>query len=44
MSCVYYSPNHAITYAWFGESAKMHPEEIGQHGMDMISVNVHCVK
>ena len=40
----YYSPNHAINYAWFGKNVKMHPEEIGRHGMDMISVTQHCVK
>lgn len=44
MPCIYYSPNHAITYAWFEESAKMHPEEIGRHGTDMISVTQHWVK
>jgi len=34
---IYYSPNHAITYAWFGENAKMHPEETGRHSIDMNS-------
>ena len=44
MPHIYHSPNHAITYARFGENAKMHPEEIGRHYMDMISVTQHWVK
>jgi hypothetical protein len=44
MPHIYYSSNHAITYAWFGKNAKMHPEEIARHGMDMISVTQYWVK
>jgi hypothetical protein len=44
MPHICYSLNHAITYAWFGENAKLHPKEIGRHGMDMISVTQHWVK
>ena len=44
MPHIYHSPNHAITYARFGENAKMHPAEIRLHGVDMISATQYWVK